>query len=61
VRPVELNGDAGALLLDADQRVIGACTLEIAGGRVTGIAGIVNPDKLSHLGPTGDLGALLRG
>jgi RNA polymerase sigma-70 factor (ECF subfamily) len=61
VRPVELNGDAGALLLDAEQRVIGACALEIAGGEVTGIAGIVNPDKLTHLGPTANLGALLRG
>ncbi len=61
VRPVELNGDAGALLLDAQQRVIGACALEITGGEVTGIAGIVNPDKLVHLGPTADLGALLRG
>jgi RNA polymerase sigma-70 factor (TIGR02957 family) len=61
VRPVELNGDAGALLLDSQERVIGTCTLEIAGGRVTGIAGIVNPDKLGHLGPTANLGTLLRG
>jgi RNA polymerase sigma-70 factor (ECF subfamily) len=61
VRPVELNGDAGALLVDGEQRVIGACALEIAGGEVTGIAGIVNPDKLGHLGPTANLGSLLRG
>jgi RNA polymerase sigma-70 factor (ECF subfamily) len=61
VRPVELNGDAGALLLDAQERVVGACALQVAGGQVTGIAGIVNPDKLAHLGPTANLGSLLRG
>jgi RNA polymerase sigma-70 factor (TIGR02957 family) len=60
LRPVELNGDPGALLLDAQQRLIGVCALEIAGGEITSISGIVNPDKLTHLGPVGDLRSLLR-
>ena len=34
--------------------------LEIAGGQIASIRSIVNPDKLDHLGPTADLGLLLR-
>ena len=59
-RPVEVNGTAGALFLDGQQRLIGVCGLDIAGGQVIGISAIVNPDKLTHLGRVGDLGALLR-
>ena len=29
--------------------------LDIAGGQITSINSIVNPDKLRHLGPVGDL------
>jgi hypothetical protein len=59
LRPVEVNGDPGALLLDAQQRLIGVCALDIAGGQITSISGIVNPDKLTHLGPVADLRSLL--
>ena len=59
VRPAEINGGPGALFLDAEQRLIGVCALEIADGRVASISGIVNPDKLAHLGPTVNLGSLL--
>jgi RNA polymerase sigma-70 factor (TIGR02957 family) len=59
-RPVEINGDPGALFLDAQQRLIGVCALDIAGGQITGISAIVNPDKLLHLGPVGDYTSLLR-
>jgi RNA polymerase sigma-70 factor (TIGR02957 family) len=60
LRRVEVNGAPGALFLDAQQRLIGVAALDIAGGQVTGISGIVNPDKLTHLGPLGDLRSLLR-
>ena len=60
LRRVEINGAPGALFLDAQQRVIGVAALDITGGQVTGISGIVNPDKLTHLGPLGDLRSLLR-
>jgi hypothetical protein len=59
-RPVEINGSPGALFFDAEQRLIGVCALDAAGGQITSISGIVNPDKLTHLGPVGDFGALLR-
>ena len=48
-----------ALLLDGQERLIGVCALEIAGGRITAIRGVVNPDKLRHLGAVGDLASLL--
>jgi hypothetical protein len=34
--------------------------LDIGGGEIRSISSIGNPDKLTHLGPVGDLGALLR-
>jgi RNA polymerase sigma-70 factor (TIGR02957 family) len=59
LRPVEVNGGPGALLLDGQQQLIGVCALDVAGGRITSISGIVNPDKLTHLGPVGDFASLL--
>jgi len=59
VRPVEVNGDPGALFLDAEQRLVGVMALDITGGQITGINAIVNPDKLTHLGAVGDLKSLL--
>ncbi len=54
LRPVEVNAGPGALLLDAQQRLIGVLALDIADGQITSISGIVNPDKLTHLGPFAD-------
>jgi RNA polymerase sigma-70 factor (ECF subfamily) len=36
------------------------CALEVVGDEITAVSGIVNPDKLVHLGPVGDLASLLR-
>jgi RNA polymerase sigma-70 factor (ECF subfamily) len=58
--PVVVNGGAGAVIRDAEDRVIGVWALEIAGGQITGIRSVVNPDKLSHLGPVADFGEILR-
>jgi hypothetical protein len=60
LRLVEVNGGPGALILDGQQRLIGVWALDIAGGQITSISGIVNPDKLTHLGPVADLSSLLR-
>ena len=51
VRMVHVNGQPGALSTDGDGNVINVMTLDIAEGRVQAIRSIVNPDKLSHLGP----------
>jgi hypothetical protein len=58
-RPVEVNAGPGALLLDGQDRLIGVWALDIAGGEIQGVRSIVNPDKLAHLGPTGDFNSLL--
>jgi RNA polymerase sigma-70 factor (TIGR02957 family) len=60
MRAVEINGGPGALFLDAEQQVVSVLALDIAGGQIRGIRGIVNPDKLRHLGPVGDAAALLK-
>ena len=60
LRPVEVNGGPGWLFVDAQRRVMGVGALDIAGGQITSISAIVNPDKLAHLGPLGDYTSLLR-
>jgi RNA polymerase sigma-70 factor (TIGR02957 family) len=60
LRPVEVNGGPGALFLDGQERLIGVLALDIAGGQITSISSIVNPDKLAHLGPVADFESLLR-
>jgi len=57
---VEINGGAGALFMDEQGRLIGVCGLDVADGQITSISGIVNPDKLTHLGPVADFKSLLR-
>jgi RNA polymerase sigma-70 factor (ECF subfamily) len=59
-RPVEVNGGAGALFVDGQQQLIAVMALDINQGQITTINSIVNPDKLSHLGPVADLNSLLR-
>jgi len=55
IRRVDVNGHPGALGLDGQRRVLFVISLDIADGQVQGIRGIVNPDKLRHLGPVSDL------
>ena len=59
--PAEINGHPGLLTLGPDGRLLGVLALDIADGRVQTVRSIVNPDKLHHLGPVGDLNALLAG
>jgi RNA polymerase sigma-70 factor (TIGR02957 family) len=59
IRPVEVNGAPGALLLDGDERLIGVWALEIGQGQIQSVRSIVNPEKLAHLGRLADLNTLL--
>jgi RNA polymerase sigma-70 factor (ECF subfamily) len=61
IRPVDVNGQPGALILDGEQRVLSVMSLDIADGQVQGIRSIVNPEKLGHVGPVADVSALLKG
>jgi len=57
----QINGQPGIVILTPDGSVVGAMSLEIADDRVVAINSVVNPDKLRHLGPVGDVRAMLRG
>jgi RNA polymerase sigma-70 factor (TIGR02957 family) len=59
-RREEVNGQPGALFFDREGRLVSVMSLDIAEGQIQGVSSIVNPDKLQHLGPLADLGALLR-
>lgn len=59
-RRVELNGELGAFAVDPEGRIFGAMTLEVEDGEIVAINSVVNPEKLGHLGPVGNLGELLR-
>ena len=56
----EVNGQPGAMAIDAQDRLVGVMGLDIADGQIQTIHSIANPDKLRHLGRVSDLGALLR-
>ena len=54
---VQLNGQPGALALDAQGKLINVFSLDIADGAIQSFRSIINPDKLSHLGlPFSDAG-----
>jgi RNA polymerase sigma-70 factor (ECF subfamily) len=50
-----VNGQPGAVVYDADGRVVTVVELDVAGGMVQAIRAVVNPDKLGHIGPVSDL------
>lgn len=58
VEPVTVNGQPGARVT-GDDGVLGVLSLTIADGRIAGVHNQINPDKLRHLGPVGDLNAHL--
>jgi RNA polymerase sigma-70 factor (TIGR02957 family) len=61
VRLAWVNGQPGAVMYDAQGRVITVAELDIADGAVQAIHSVVNPDKLGHLGPVSDVARLPAG
>jgi RNA polymerase sigma-70 factor (TIGR02957 family) len=53
-----VNGQPGAVMYDAAGRVVGVVELDVADGVVQTIRGVVNPDKLRHIGPVSDVARL---
>jgi RNA polymerase sigma factor (sigma-70 family) len=53
-----VNGQPGAVVYDAEDRVVSVLVLDVAAGVVQAIRSVVNPDKLGHLGPVSDLARL---
>jgi RNA polymerase sigma-70 factor (TIGR02957 family) len=50
-----VNGQPGAVVYDADGRVVTVVELDVADGVVQAIRAVINPDKLGHIGPVSDL------
>ena len=53
-----VNGQPGAVMYDAEGRVVGVVVRDVADGVVQAIRSVVNPDKLGHLGPVSDVARL---
>jgi RNA polymerase sigma-70 factor (TIGR02957 family) len=60
IHVTEVNGQPGAMVIDAQDRLVGVMALDIADVQIQTIHAVVNPDKLRHLNRVDDLGALLR-
>jgi RNA polymerase sigma-70 factor (ECF subfamily) len=58
-RPSEINGEPGVIARAPDGSIVSVLSIQVADGQVISLRSVVNPDKLAHLGPTGDLYALL--
>ncbi len=60
LEPHEINGQPGAIVRDRDGKVVSTLTLDVLDGRIQTIRGVVNPDKLAHVGPVADAWAVNR-
>jgi RNA polymerase sigma-70 factor (ECF subfamily) len=56
----EVNGQPGAMAIDAQDLLVAVMGLDIADDQIQTIHSIANPDKLRHFDRVDDLGALLR-
>ena len=53
--PALVNGGPGIITHDSQGKVVSVLSLEILDGAIQAVRGIVNPDKLQHLGVVSDL------
>jgi RNA polymerase sigma-70 factor (TIGR02957 family) len=60
VQVTDVNGQPGAIVLDAQDRPAAVIGLDITDGRIRAVHAVANPDKLRHLGQVSDLGVRLR-
>jgi len=60
LEPRQVNGQPGAVFRDPDGRVLITWSLDVLDGRIQAIRGVINPDKLAHLGPVADAWAIAR-
>jgi RNA polymerase sigma-70 factor (ECF subfamily) len=58
--PHEVNGQPGVIFRDRDGKVINIMAIDIADGRVRAIRSVINPEKLTHVGPVADAWAVMR-
>lgn len=61
LEPVTVNGQPGAKVFGPDGKLLSVLALHIADGEITSVSNVMAPEKLGHLGPIGDIMALMRG
>jgi RNA polymerase sigma-70 factor (ECF subfamily) len=59
VQAAEVNGGPGAVIRDGEGRVISVMSIELGDGEIRAIRSVVNPEKLTHIGPPADLAGLM--
>ncbi|MER6304039.1 RNA polymerase sigma-70 factor [Kitasatospora sp. NPDC001539] len=52
--PQEVNGQPGAIFRHRDGKILQVLVLDVLDGRIQTIRGVINPEKLDHLGPVAD-------
>jgi RNA polymerase sigma-70 factor (ECF subfamily) len=55
VEPVLVNGGPGLVTHDPQGNIVSVMSLEVLDGVIQTLRGVVNPDKLHHLGPVSDV------
>jgi len=58
LRPTEVNGQPGALVLASDGSLIAVLSIDIADGQVQTVRSVISRAKLQHLAPLADLQVL---
>jgi RNA polymerase sigma-70 factor, ECF subfamily len=58
VQPHEVNGHPGAIFRDRHGHVVNTWALDILDGQIQTIRSVINPDKLTHVGPVADAWAV---
>ncbi|MEV4970239.1 RNA polymerase sigma-70 factor [Streptomyces scopuliridis] len=58
--PHEINGQPGAIFRDRDGKVLHIMALDVLDGQIQTIRGVINPDKIGHIGPVADAWAIDR-
>ncbi|ELS54288.1 RNA polymerase sigma-70 factor [Streptomyces viridochromogenes] len=55
--PHEVNAQPGAVFRDRDGKVLYTLALDVLDGQIQAVRSVLNPDKLGHVGPVGDVWA----
>lgn len=60
MEPHAINGQPGVIFRDRESKILCVSVFEFHDGRIQTIRTLLNPDKLGHVGPVGDIWAVLR-
>jgi RNA polymerase sigma-70 factor (TIGR02957 family) len=60
VEPAPVNGEPGLIARDPQGRILSVMSIHIEGGQIQSFRSVVNPDKLSHVGPVGNAYELMK-